>query len=306
MPFLAMSLINKVRHNMVVLKEIIEQPISWEDFKKEIINKNRGKNNILYRGHGNKEYKLECTLSRHFPHSKQYCAHEYLKKMRIIAKNRPNLNEVLKKVPDDFLFIRNFIHPPQPEYEKQAYATFYLMIHLRHARIPSPLLDWTEDPYTAAFFAFNDIKQKTDIAIFVLEKKQNNYASFGTASVRPNLFLINHAELINNYFIDDNSAHSLLKRHLAQKAAYTICYSNHHSYSQRKNVTDITYELMDQSKYITEGSNGYSLQKYIIPLSERKKVLKSLLLEHDKSHKAIYCEDYSYDDLPLEHFYFND
>lgn len=52
--------------------------------------------------------------------------------------------------------------------ERLAYS---YMAHLRHHAFPSPLLDWTESPYVAAYFAFAKAEDAHDVAVHIFVEK---------------------------------------------------------------------------------------------------------------------------------------
>lgn len=81
------------------------------------------------------------------------------------------------------------------------------LVYLRHLGFPSPLLDWTESPYIAAFFAFADRRQDERIAVYVYVESVTGVK--GGWLKEPT---ITHMGPYVN-------AHT---RHFAQKASYTI------------------------------------------------------------------------------------
>ncbi len=84
----------------------------WDDFKKQVKkDKDLG---VLYRGHGNSEYKLKTTLARYLPNSNEFCSQVYHQKLLKIAQSNPTLADILVKVPENFLFKSYFIYPPPP------------------------------------------------------------------------------------------------------------------------------------------------------------------------------------------------
>ena len=82
------------------------------------------------------------------------------------------------------------------------------MVYLRHFGFPSPLLDWTENPYIAAYFAYSDTKSD-NVAIYIY--KQSNDSSIVSED---NSTVIHLGKYIDTH-----------QRHICQQAQYTVCKS---------------------------------------------------------------------------------
>ena len=128
---------------------------SWEHFDEEIarvferFEKTKGRTTIkasvsepLFRGQADSRWPLRTTLERFTANPKSIA--EYHRVLSIVSRAVKSHTGTAWPIVDGEVDERH--HGPPPAYE--------FMIYLRHHGFPSPLLDWSQSPYVAAFFAF--------------------------------------------------------------------------------------------------------------------------------------------------------
>lgn len=128
------------------------------------------------------------------------------------------LNRAIRGVKEIESFTGNDWHTkPFPEMEKEIKETqdtfrvclpsYDYLVYLRHHGFPSPLLDWTESPYIAAFFAFSESVKSKRVAIYCyIETPESVKGGTGGAPMIT----------VKGPYVKTH------KRHFAQKAWYTI------------------------------------------------------------------------------------
>lgn len=225
----------------------------WEEFKEHIsclfpekghfrTVENRTYFTTIFRGQANASWDLETTLDRVF--KRDVRIEEYFNTIKDI---RPAVISITGK---DWNIPVNF------DYEQFAIQGYDFMVYLRHHGFPSPLLDWTRSPFVAAYFAFRSYEDRNDgkVAIF-------SYAEYIEVGMKLGL-------VRDGTTIDVLGPHVVShKRHYAQQCQYTIC----------TNETD-GHPVYTSHKYsMAKGGPGQDeLVKYILPTSERGKVLRNL------------------------------
>lgn len=110
------------------------EPISkWEAYKTYIDRLRPVRGSYLFRGLGDQEYKLETTFDRVFRETPE--------------ESREQIRATLLKY-----FCKECEH--YPHYKDLIENEFQCLALAQHYGLPTRLLDWTESPYVAAYFAF--------------------------------------------------------------------------------------------------------------------------------------------------------
>lgn len=122
---------------------------SWEDFHKIIEIFKESRDRYIWRGQ-RKDWELKSTFDRHPSFNRLTFLDEKGKIRQLILKilfdNFKNKLDELEKENSRFKIIKSTLLVKNPE--------DYIWATGQHYNLPTPILDWTEDPYIAAFFAF--------------------------------------------------------------------------------------------------------------------------------------------------------
>ena len=109
---------------------------SWKYFSDYINQEMLNYTNYIYRGHGDSKWKLEPTLDRIIKHPTSQKRQEHLEEFIYSTRGRRGSN------------------PPVMENENDWWALG------QHHGLYTPLLDWTESPFVALFFAIESLLSK--------------------------------------------------------------------------------------------------------------------------------------------------
>lgn len=185
--------------------------MTWNDFKEAIrdeaptssrfrVNKADGSARLLYRGQANSEWKLQTTLERAgYP---TRLLNRYMQDCdsarRFLGNMVPCNVEFDPKVSMSYDDVR--IHFPNYEYAG----------YLRHHGFPSPLLDWTESPFVAAFFAFRSIEAGVQSVSIYGYQSDTGHGRGGVDGIA-------QIETLGPFA-------SIHERHVAQQCWYTWCF----------------------------------------------------------------------------------
>ena len=151
--------------------------------------------------------------------------------------------------------------------------------HLRHHGFPSPLLDWTISPYIAAYFAFKDITDSQDDVAIYAYVEGAGYGKSGWGN-EPKITAL--GPLVRTH-----------QRHFLQRSRYTICTQD--------DGTDIRYALHEQV-FERADKDQDLLWKFVLPASERQKVLRFLDRINIRSFSLFGSEESLMESLALQEF----
>jgi FRG domain len=223
---------------------------SWEEFECEIkkFEKPGRKlwDEVWFRGQADSEWPLFTTLERRAP--KLSAVSSYL---HVISEVKPAVETFTGATFES-------IKPQDIESVAREYDRFHTafaegityMAHLRHGGFPSPLLDWTNSPYVAAYFAFARARHKGDVAIYAYQERPEHMKVSGQYSQ-----IMSYGPILKTH-----------RRHFRQQSRYTICVAY---------IDDQWYFTPHESVfYQRDQLNQDLLWKITVPASERMKVLR--------------------------------
>jgi hypothetical protein len=131
-------------------------PMTWQEFKKHV-SRYHPRDRVLFRGQHSNEYPLRTSLHR---------------------KGR---NDLFRYLNEDVDRLRHRINAISHHYYQPAGEDLFGLVSLaQHHGFPTPLLDWTESPYVAAFFAFDCLtprfgwlarKDRPPVRIFTFDRQ---------------------------------------------------------------------------------------------------------------------------------------
>jgi hypothetical protein len=200
---------------------------SWNGFLDFFHHKNalRQNHEYVFRGHASEEWKLESTLKRKMSESGD-------------KEIEQNILEAFQK---HCLGRRG--HNPSGLSESEWWALG------RHFGLDTPLLDWSDSPYVAAFFAFNNENTDTEnVVVWLLLKSINNNKGI------QNLKSEHHIEFLTPYL--DENARLINQRGLFVRTPNMMC------------ITEWVESL--------EETDTVNLGRILIPRSEKDFALDSL------------------------------
>jgi len=250
---------------------------SWHEFKAELAKLESYRNSLsqeperdiqplLFRGQQNACWSLNTTLERHTTKEQTHVLEYYEAANEILPLIKSCCGKG-KEWSIDFEAVREWVKElKSPFLYSLPYREY--MTYLRHYGFPSPLLDWTKNPYIAAYFAFRSVLDKPKrVSIYAYIE----YIGIGK-TIEGNGPII--ATVPENELFD--------KRHSLQQSSYTTCIEDTSS--------EITFSSHEKA-FPKSDSDENLLWKFTLPSSDRLAVLAELDKMDIHSYKLFDTEE---------------
>jgi hypothetical protein len=224
-------------------------------------------NTILFRGQASTRWHLDTTLERKT--KQEFTLTQYLHKARKIVPELESYTGIKWNLPNDSTLNEMVKEQADKLFGPDSLPCYEYLVYLRHHGYPSPLLDWSESPYIAAYFAMCDADPK--------EKRVTVFAYIGSINTGKGKDFYREGDALIQEKGPRITTH---KRHYLQKAQYTIAlkWSEEH----QAHVFCFHDEVFDKKHPKQD-----ILIKITIPISDRKLALKDLE-DHNINHFTLF------------------
>lgn len=250
-----------VQTETITFEEFEKQATAILEEHKKLLEQKSDTTPVLFRGHDDASYKLKTSLERYS--DKRYSPKEYWNVMRAI---RPTLETCTGKTWD---FSTKYNRTDKVPQAPQASQEYEFMVYLRHHGFPSPLLDWTRSFYIAAFFAFQSaqVNKEPNVSIYSFDEYPRGHKGGSSNEAT----IVGHGSTITTH-----------KRHFSQQAQYTLCY---------KPVEGEYFYCSHEEAFARKNDEQDILNKFIIPKTERPKVLEKLNMMNINAYSLFGSEE---------------
>jgi hypothetical protein len=235
---------------------------SWKEFEAEVVSVAEKQQHLrpLFRGQRKENWNLDTTLERylklHGVTDVDYSVRLYHQKIISASGVIETVTEKKWELPENYQEDDGYSKAPKG---------YEFMVFLRQNGFPSPLLDWSSSPYIAAFFALRhaDPKESEFAAVFEYVESTGSGKDIcpGEATICP----------CGPWIATD-------KKHFLQQSQYTIC---------RKQKDGINFYASHEEVFARGEEEQDVLTKYLIPVSERERVLRKLRLMNITSYSLF-------------------
>jgi hypothetical protein len=191
---------------------------SWADFAKAVADVRakfgthlhphaggRSHSTIVFRGQSDSEWKLKTTLER--ASDERYSIPGYVGRADSVVNQIESTTGRVWSLPSYPEMLNEILRTQDSMRACLPLSCYGYLVYLRHHGFPSPLLDWTNSPYIAAYFAFEQAAHADRAAVFAFIEMPD-----GTKALEEGEPFISRM----GPFITTHT------RHFAQKASYTI------------------------------------------------------------------------------------